>query len=61
LVYKLCGEEGNYKYILKNSSADFASVVKAANAALSGKGGGKLPMAQGSYYATLGEIKKHFE
>ena len=57
----LSGEEGNYKYILYSESSDFAGIVKDANTALSGRGGGKSPMASGSYKATLIEIKKYFE
>lgn len=57
----LSGEEGDYKYILYTDSPDFQNIVKNANAALSGRGGGKAPMASGSFKATLLEIKKYFE
>lgn len=57
----LSGEEGDYKYILYSESADFSSIVKNANEKLLGRGGGKAPMASGSYKATLLEIKKYFE
>ncbi|MBR2650124.1 MAG: hypothetical protein IKD45_00520 [Clostridia bacterium] len=56
----LFGTEGDLKYVLHTVSPDFQSVVKTANAALMGKGGGKAPMAQGSYRAPLGEIYKFF-
>lgn len=57
----LSGEEGNYKYILYSETPDFNDIVKDANASLSGRGGGKAPMASGSYKASLLEIKKYFE
>lgn len=53
-----CGE--NYKYVLHYNSPDFAETVKNANTALLGKGGGKTPMAQGSFSATLMDIEKYF-
>lgn len=56
----LCGEEENYKYILYSASDDFQTIVKKANAALMGKGGGRAPMAQGSFCASLEAIKKFF-
>ena len=57
----LSGEEGNYKYILYSENPDFNNIVKDSNASLSGRGGGKAPMASGSYKASLLEIKKYFE
>ena len=57
----LFGEDGAYRYVLYTESSDFNDIVKKANAALDGKGGGRAPMAQGSYKASLLEIKKYFE
>ena len=57
----LSGQEGDFKYILYSECPDFQSIVKDANAALSGRGGGKAPMASGSYKTSLLEIKKYFE
>ena len=56
----LCGEEGNYKYVIGYGGEDFNSLIKNANAALVGKGGGRAPMAQGSYSSSLSEIEKYF-
>ena len=56
----LTGTDGAYKYIIHNSSPELAAIVKKANAALGGKGGGRPPMAQGSFSASLDEIKKYF-
>ena len=58
----LSGSDGAYRYVLHSGAAggEFSALVKAANEALSGKGGGRPPMAQGTYLATLGEIKAYF-
>ncbi len=60
ITLALFGEECDYRYVLYTESPDFSSIVKNANAALGGKGGGRAPMAQGSYRATIEEIKKYF-
>lgn len=57
----LTGEDGAYRYILYDASPDMAATVKKANAALGGKGGGRPPMAQGSFSATLEEIESYFK
>ena len=57
----LSGEEGDYKYVLYNATDDFGAIVKNANAALIGRGGGKPPMASGSFKTSLLDIKKYFE
>ena len=57
----LVGEEGSYRYIIMSDSSDFQEIVKNANSALLGRGGGRAPMASGSFGATLAEIKNHFE
>ena len=56
----LVGEENNYRYILMSDSESFKSIVSDANAALSGRGGGRAPMASGSFAATLQAIRDHF-
>ena len=59
-IVALTGTDGAYKYIIHKDSPDLSSAVKNANAALGGKGGGRPPMAQGSFSASLDEIKKYF-
>ena len=59
-IVALSGEEGAYKYVIYGESDDFQSIVKNANSALCGRGGGRAPMASGSFAATLDEIKNHF-
>ena len=58
----LSGSEGSYRYVLHSRAAggEFSALVKAAHEALSGKGGGRPPMAQGTYLASLAEIKAYF-
>ena len=56
----LVGEENSFRYILMTDSADFQSIVKNANEALSGRGGGRAPMASGTFLATLDKIKEYF-
>lgn len=56
----ISGEEGSYRYILMSESADFSEIVKGANAALSGRGGGRAPMASGTFAATAEQIKAYF-
>ncbi len=56
----LVGEENNYKYIMASESTDLKTALTAANKALNGKGGGRAPMMQGSFAASLDAIEKFF-
>lgn len=60
VLVALVGEEGNYRYVMASEGADMREICKSANSALSGKGGGKPPMMQGSFAATLSKIKEYF-
>lgn len=60
VLVALVGDEGNYRYVMASESADMREICKSANSALSGKGGGKPPMMQGSFAATFSEIKEYF-
>jgi alanyl-tRNA synthetase len=60
ILVVLAGEENSYKYVMASENLDMREAVKAANAALSGKGGGKPPMMQGSFCATLKDINEYF-
>lgn len=55
------GEDGNYKYALGCRNADIRDTVKALNAALNGRGGGKPNFAQGSVTASRAEIEAFFQ
>lgn len=60
-IVALSGEDGAYKYILYSKSDDFQGIVKEANSALSGRGGGRAPMASGTFSKTLSEIENYFK
>lgn len=49
-----------YRYTLYSASAEFASLVRKANEALQGKGGGRPPFASGTYHAELDAIRRWF-
>jgi alanyl-tRNA synthetase len=57
----LCGKEGDFKYVLSSKSSDLRVAIKDYNSALGGKGGGRSEMVQGSFTATLEEIKEYFK
>ena len=61
ILVGIVGDEGSYRYILMSERADFADIVKSANSSLSGRGGGRAPMASGTFSATEQEIKKYFK
>lgn len=56
----LSGTEGDYKYVLASESVDLSKKIKEINAVLSGRGGGKPGMVQGTFCSRAEEIKKYF-
>lgn len=61
ITVALSGSEGDYKYVISSSSVDLRAVAKEINLALGGRGGGRPEMIQGSFSASIAEIKKYFE
>ena len=61
LTVALSGTDGDYKYVISSNSIDLRSLSKEINQALSGRGGGRAEMIQGSFSATLDEIKAYFK
>ena len=61
ILVALSGNDGDFKYVIKSSGRDVSEFIREANASLSGRGGGRGAMAQGSFAATFDEIKKYFE
>ena len=61
ILVSLGGKECDYKYVIASSTVNLTETVKEMNAALGGRGGGKPCMVQGSFSASLEEIKKYFE
>jgi alanyl-tRNA synthetase len=60
ILIVLYGTEGDYKYLITSSTVNLSVAIKDANAALRGRGGGKPNAVQGSFSATLAEIKSYF-
>ena len=60
ILVLLSGSEENYKFLLSSESVDLRSEIKKINAALNGRGGGSPSMVQGSFFATLEQIKEYF-
>lgn len=60
ILVLLSGNDGNYKYLLSSERVDLRVEVQKINAALSGRGGGSSSMVQGSFFATLDQIKGYF-
>ena len=56
----LGGDEGDYKYVIMSNSVNLSQEIKYINEKLSGKGGGKPMMVQGSFYAKMEDIKQVF-
>jgi alanyl-tRNA synthetase len=61
LAVALSGHDGDYKYVVSSNSVDLRSITKEINSALNGRGGGRPEMIQGSFGATLDEIKDYFK
>lgn len=55
------GENGNYKYAVGTLEGDLRELVRALNAQLNGRGGGKPAFAQGSVAASRAEISAFFD
>lgn len=61
VLVALSGADGDFKYVISSKSTDLRKDAKDINEALSGRGGGKPEMIQGSFSSTLFEIKQYFE
>ena len=61
ILVAVTGEEGSYKYVISSSSVDLRARAKEINAVLSGRGGGRPEMIQGSFFSKLSDIKEYFK
>ncbi len=61
ITVALTGVEGDYKYVISSSTLDLRAMSKDINLALSGRGGGRAEMIQGSFATSLDEIKNYFK
>lgn len=60
ILVALSGEEGGFKYVISSGSVDLKALSKEINTALSGRGGGRPEMLQGSFASSLSEIEAYF-
>lgn len=60
ILVALSGVDGDYKYVISSNSVNLCEQAREINSQLSGRGGGKPNMIQGSLSATLDEINKYF-
>lgn len=61
ITVALSGNESDFKYVISSENCELTKKIKEINKALSGRGGGKPNMMQGSFGASLAEIRKYFE
>ncbi len=61
ITVALSGTDGDFKYVISSSSVDLRARAKDINSALLGRGGGRPEMIQGSFGASLREIKEYFK
>lgn len=60
ILVALCGRDGDYKYVISSARVNLSEITKDMNGALVGKGGGRAEMLQGSFGASLAQIKEYF-
>ncbi len=60
ILVALSGSDGDYKYVISSTDTDLRTHIADINTSLSGRGGGKPNMMQGSLLATLTEIEAYF-
>jgi alanyl-tRNA synthetase len=61
ITVALSGTDGDYKYVISSNTTDLRAMAKDINSALSGRGGGRPEMIQGSFGATLRQIEDYFK
>lgn len=61
ITVALSGTDGDYKYVISSKSVDLRAMSREINSALSGRGGGRPEMIQGSFATSLEAIKKYFK
>ena len=55
------GTDGAYAYIIGSRTADLRTNARSINAAISGRGGGRPEMIQGSAAAVRADIERYFD
>ena len=60
ILVALSGCEGDYKYVITSKDDGLYTKAKEINSSLSGRGGGRANMIQGSFCCTIEEIRRYF-
>ena len=60
ILVALTGKDGDYKYVMTSATVDLAPIFKKINADLSGRGGGRDNMIQGSFGSDLDTVTRYF-
>jgi alanyl-tRNA synthetase len=60
VLVALTGKDGDLKYVITSESVELSHLYKKINADLSGRGGGRDNMIQGSFSADLDTITRYF-
>ena len=60
MLVALCGKDGDYKYIISSKNINLSEKIREINAALSGRGGGKTGMVQGTFLTDIETVKAYF-
>lgn len=61
ILVALCGKDGDYKYVMTSECVDLGPIYKKINADLSGRGGGRDNMIQGSFATGLDTVTRYFK
>ena len=60
ILVALTGADGDYKYVMTSRAVDLSLIYKSVNSALSGRGGGRDNMIQGSFAADFDTVNRYF-
>ena len=60
ILVLLSGEDSSYRYVISSVSHDLKALAPEINKSLLGRGGGRPSMIQGSFNASLEDIKRYF-
>ncbi len=61
LTVAISGHDGDYKYVIASNDRELSQEIKTINASLSGRGGGRGFMVQGSFMTDENSIKDYFK
>ncbi len=61
LTVLISGKDGDFKYVIASNAEELSAEIKKINSALSGRGGGRGTMVQGSFMTTEEAIRTYFK